>query len=146
MTRRTADIFSQFEHIHERVDQAYRQLIGKPGGRFCVPYMEPAIDVYATDDEVVVLVEIAGISGEEVQLEIEGTSLVVRGERKTLPGRQGRLYSQMEIPHGVFQREITLPAEVSAERASATYTDGILEIVLPRTGPLMSRRLRIVAR
>jgi HSP20 family protein len=55
-------------------------------------------------------------------------------------------YSQIEISHGLFRRELLLPAEVSAEAANATYHDGILEVVLPKakTGP--NRQLRIVAR
>jgi len=147
MTRRTADIFSQFEHIRERMEQAYRQVLGGPGRPgFCAPYMEPAADVYETDSEVIVLVEIAGISGEEIEMEIEGRTLVIRGARRPLPGRPRRVYSQMEIAHGAFQRELLLPAEVNAEAAVATYRHGILEVVLPKAGPSHNRQLRIVAR
>jgi HSP20 family protein len=147
MNRRTADIFSQFELIHERIDQARRQVIGPPGGpRFCVPYMEPAIDVYETDGEVVVVVEIAGISGQEVTLELAGRTLLLKGERRPLPGRPQRLYSQMEICHGAFQRELQLPADVDAEKAQTAYGEGILEVVLPKAGQPVSRHLRIVVR
>ena len=147
MNRRTADIFSHFELIHERIDQARRQVIGPPGGsRFCVPYMEPAIDVYETDGEVVVVVEIAGISGQEVTLELTGRSLFLRGERRPLPGRPQRLYSQMEICHGAFQRELQLPADVDAEKAQTAYGDGIFEVVLPKAAQGVGRQLRVVAR
>lgn len=147
MTRKTADIFSQFEHIRERMDQAYKQVLGGPGSPgFCAPYMEPAADVYETDSEVIVLVEIAGISGEEIELEIEGRTILIRGTRKPLPGPRQRTYSQMEIAHGAFQRKLLLPAEVNAENAAATYQHGILEVVLPKAGPSHNRQLRIVAR
>ena len=147
MSRRSVDIFSQFEHIRERMDQAYRQVIGAPGSpRFCLPYMEPAVDAYETSSEVIVVVEIAGISGQEVTLELEGRTLVLRGERKPLPGRPRRLYSQMEVCHGAFQRELLLPAEVDAETAQTAYKDGILEVALPKAGHGVSRQLRILAR
>lgn len=147
MTRKTADMFFQFERIRERMEQAYRQVLGGPGSPgFCAPYMEPAADVYETDSEVVVLVEIAGIAGEEIELEIEGRTLVIRGTRRPLPGRARRVYSQMEITHGAFQRELMMPAEVDAGKAVATYEHGILEVVLPKAGPSQNRQLRIVAR
>ena len=147
MARKTADIFSQFEHIRERMEQAYKQVLGTPGTPgFCPPYMEPPADVYETEGEIVVLVEIAGISGEEIELEIEGRTLVLEGKRKPLPGKPRRIYAQMEIPSGPFRREFLLPAEVNGEHATADYTQGILQVVLPKSAPGPSRQLRIIAR
>lgn len=145
MNRRASDIFSQFEHIHERMDQAYRRLTGSPGSPgFSQPFIEPPVDVYETVDEVVVLIEMAAIVPDEVELEVEGRALVLRGERKPLRGRPGRVYSQMEIGDGCFRRELVLPAEVDAGSASAVYQDGILELSLPKSSPSPSRQLRIV--
>jgi len=147
MVQQAADVFSEFERIRERMEQAWRQVIGPPGSpRFCAPIIEPGVDVYETDDEVVVVVEIAGISGEEVGVEVNGRTLLLWGERKPRGGRPRRLYSQMEICHGPFQREVLLPAEVSPEGVRATYDAGMLEIVLPKAGQRLSRRMRIVAR
>jgi HSP20 family protein len=144
---KSADIFSQFEQIHERLEQAYRRLTGGPGRpAFCQPYIEPPVDVYETDTEVVVLVEMAGIGGEEIQLEIEGRVLALQGQRPALRGPQHRTYSQMEIANGPFRREMVLPAEVNVEQASVTYRDGILEVVLPKARPAGNHQLRIVAR
>ena len=150
MTRKTADIFSQFEHIRERMDQAYRRVLGAPGGPggpgFGVAYLEPATDVYETGTEVVVLVEMAGISGAEIDLEIDGRVLHLQGERRPLPGRPGMSYSQIEISHGMFRRDLLMPAEVNADEATATYNDGVLEVVLPKARTGLNRQLRIVAR
>ncbi len=147
MTQRASDVFSEFERIRERMQQAWSQVIGPPGApRFCAPIIEPAVDVYETDDEVVVVVEIAGIADEEVHVEVEGKALVLSGERRPLGGRPRRLYSQMEVCHGPFQREILLPAEVNPDQARATYNAGMLEIVMPKVGRTLSRQVRIVAR
>jgi HSP20 family protein len=147
MTRKASDMFSEFEHIRERMDQAYRRVLGSPGNPgFGMPYLEPAADVYETDEEVVVLVEMAGIPGAELIVEIEGRVLHLRGERRPLPGRPHMSYSQMEIAHGPFRRELTLPAEVDAEAAAANYRDGILEVVLPKARTGLASQLRIVAR
>ena len=147
MARRTADLFSQFEHIRERMEQAYQRLLGGPGSPgFCEPFMEPPVDIYQTDTDVVIQMEIAGISEEEVALDVEGSTLVIHGERKPLSGRPGRVYSQLEISQGPFRRELILPVPVTPERAQSSYKDGVLEIVLPKASPPSSRQLRIVVR
>src|SRR3990172_4893956 len=116
MIQRASDAFTQFDRIRERMEQAWRQVIGPPGApRFCAPVIEPSVDVYETEDEVVVVVEIAGIADEEVAVEVDGRTLNVWGERRPSGRQPRRLYSQMEICHGPFQRELLLPAEVSPD-------------------------------
>src|SRR3989304_2621495 len=80
MTKQAADIFSDFERIRERMEQAWRQVLGPPGSpRFGSPLIEPSVDVYETEAEVVVVVEIAGISEEEGGVGGDGRGLILRG-------------------------------------------------------------------
>ena len=147
MKERTADIFADFERIRERMDRAWRQVLGPPGApRFCPPLMEPAVDIYETEREVVVVTEMAGISEEEVVITVHGRMLVFSGERRPNPNRPGRLYSQMEICHGPFRRELLLPAEVDPDEARVEYSRGMLKIVLPKVRRRAGRLVRIVVR
>ncbi len=147
MKQRTTDIFSDFERIRERMEQAWRQVLGPPGApRFSSPLIESPIDVYETDDEVVVVAEIAGILEEEVEIVVDGKVLVLIGERKPGIGRPGRLYSQMEICHGPFRRELLLPADVNPDEARAEYSQGMLEIVLPKVTRRISRHVNFLVR
>jgi len=147
MKERTADIFADFERISERMERAWRQVLGPPGSpRFCLPVIEPAVDVYETERGVVVVVEIAGISEGDVEITVDGRTLVVSGERKPSAGRPGRLYSQMEICHGPFRRELLLPAEVNPDGARVEYSRGMLEIVLPKVRRRTARPVRIIVR
>ncbi|MCH7617169.1 MAG: Hsp20/alpha crystallin family protein [Chloroflexi bacterium] len=147
MARQDVEMSDFEQHIQERMSRAYQRVFGSPANPgFGRPYMEPPVDIYHTDKEVVVLMEIAGIPEEEIELEVEGRSMVVRGRRKPLGGRPNRVYSQMEITHGAFQRDLLLPSEVNAEAAKAVYKDGILEITLPVTRPHSGRHLTIVVR
>ncbi len=147
MKQRTTDIFSDFERIRERMEQAWRQVLGPPGApRFSPPLIESPVDVYETDEEVVVVVEIAGILEEEVEIVVDGKVLVLSGERKPSIGRPGRLYSQMEICHGPFRRELLLPADVNPDEARAEYSQGMLEIVLPKVTRRISRQVKFLVR
>ena len=147
MKQRTTDMFSDFERIRERMEQAWRQVLGPPGApRFSPPIIESPVDVYETDDEVVVIAEIAGILEEEVEIVVDGKVLVLSGERKPSIGRPGRLYSQMEICHGPFRRELLLPADVNPDEARAEYSQGMLEIVLPKVTRRISRQVKLLVR
>ena len=87
-----------------------------------------------------------GIAREEVSLEVTGTILTLKGERRPITGRPRRVYSQMEICDGPFQREVLLPAAVDPEKVYTVYKDGMLEIALPKASPAPSQQLKIVVR
>jgi HSP20 family protein len=82
----------------------------------------------------IVKVAIAGIDPDDVSLEIRGRQVVIAGVRRAQEA-EGRLYQQIEIAHGPFKRVVELSAEVDAERATATYDDGILRIDIPLAHP-----------
>lgn len=101
----------------------------------------PKVDVYYSGREeprAVVLVELPGVEADTVTLEVAGRELVVSGER-IVPQTEGRVYQQMEIETGSFRRVIELGADVDADRAQASYDDGILRVELPLEAPSPTR-------
>ncbi len=118
------------------MEHARQRVIGAPGSpRFSTPFMEPSVDVYETDDEVVIIAEIAGISREDVELEVEGSTLFFRGERKSAREGPKRDNRQIEIIRGPFFRELLLPTKVNRDAAETVYKDGMLQITLPKASP-----------
>lgn len=114
-----------------------------PSVRFSPKAWAPDVDVYETADEVVILVELAGVKQEEIEVEVHGTALIVRGERRDIKQGVRRSYSQMEILWGPFERSITLPTAVQVEETKAFYEGGFLEIVLPKLDMKTSRKVEI---
>jgi HSP20 family protein len=138
------DIFSEFEGVRQRMERTWQQMLGPPGSpRFRRPVIEPPADVYETAESVVVLVEIAGINNQELEISVEGTTLIIRGQREDRQRHPRRLYTQMEICCGPFERTLSLPAEVDPSKATATYDDGFLEIILPKVKRQVNRYVRI---
>ena len=145
MARRTIVQFTDSDRIQERLDRAYQRLFGGPNSpSFGARYYEPPVDVYQTENEVVVLVEMAGITDQELHLEMDGRNMIIRGQRQPLPGPADRQYSQMEITAGPFQRILLLPAVVDPSGAEATYDGGILKIGLPKAATAGGTHIRIV--
>src|SRR5689334_17870289 len=93
----------------------------------------PRVDVYycgRDEPMAIVKAEISGIAISSVNLEIAGRDLVISGERP-VQETEGRVYQQVEIESGPFRRTVRLNADVDADRARATYDDGILRVELP---------------
>ncbi len=105
----------------------------------------PNVDVYYCGEpqRAIVKVDLAGVELPEVGIEVSGRHLAIVGERHVQES-EGRVYQQIEIPSGHFRRVVELQVEVDAERASATYEEGILRIELPlRDHNETSRRVPI---
>ena len=92
----------------------------------------PPLDSYSTENppQLVVVVELPGIDPERVQIVLQNSTLVIAGERMR-PTKCNRRYHQMEIDRGSFERRIQIHEQVDAGAASATYEQGLLQIVLP---------------
>ena len=92
----------------------------------------PNVDVYYCGDpqRAIVKVDLAGVELSQVGIEVSGRHLAIVGERHVQES-EGRVYQQIEIPSGSFRRVVEFQVEVDAERAAATYEEGILRIELP---------------
>ena len=114
-----------------------------PSVRFSPRTWEPAIDIYETAEEIVVLVELAGMAQEEIDIEVGAKTLIVRGHRKDVKQGIRRSYYQMEILWGPFERNIMLPVAVDTSQARAFYESGLLEVVLPKAREVQIHQVRI---
>jgi HSP20 family protein len=101
----------------------------------------PNVDVYYTGDPqmAVVKVDVAGMQLEDISIEVSGRQLAIAGERP-VQETEGRVFQQIEIPSGPFRRIVELQVDVDAERAKATYEDGVLRIELPLRDPSETTR------
>lgn len=104
---------------------------------------EPAVDVYETEENVVVLVELAGVRQDRLEVMVEGSAVVVRGERKEIAPGGSKTYYQIEIHRGRFERVVPLPAAVDPDKTRASHDDGLLEVVLPKTKEGRVLRLKV---
>jgi HSP20 family protein len=96
--------------------------------------LAPDIDVYESDDEYLIQLDVPGASAESVNVQVIGTRVHVRAEQAAPRG-------QMEVARALFERQVELPGGVEANSASAQLEDGVLEIRLAKSAS--ARRIKI---
>ncbi len=106
----------------------------------------PAIDMYQTDNEVVVKASIPGIKAQEVQINITGDVLTLKGEVKQQDERKDRAWHIREQRFGSFERAVALPTAVKPDQAEAVFENGILTITLPKADEVKPRTINIKAK
>jgi HSP20 family protein len=90
-------------------------------------------EVEETDKEIVVRVEVPGMEKEDCRITIEDNLLQLRGEKRFAREAQDSTYHVMERAYGAFHRTLPLPRNVDADKAEASYRNGVLNIRLPKT-------------
>jgi len=103
----------------------------------------PPVDVAETQEKIVVRAEVPGMKQEDIQIEFENGLLTLRGERKLDKQEPNVNYHRVERVYGAFSRSFTLPRSVDAEKITASYHDGILEIDVPKKEEAKPKQIRI---
>jgi HSP20 family protein len=102
-----------------------------------------AAETWETAKSVVIRVEIPGMDEGDLDIDVDGNVLCIRGEKRSGAAQQRRRYHLMERAYGHFERSIPLPHGVDAEKAEVSYRNGVLTAILPKTDTLPPRRLTI---
>lgn len=93
---------------------------------------ELAVDVYQTNDSIVIQAMVAGVSSEDLSVSVTREMVTIKGKREAPKGIDAENYFYQELYWGAFSRTILLPAEVEAEDVEATERHGLLTIKLPK--------------
>jgi HSP20 family protein len=123
------------ERVQQKMEAVFRGLMpGTPavaaGGR---GLWRPALEVYETDEALVVLAEIAGMDEGQLHVLVDGDLLQIRGERPDTREAKKGCYHEASIPYGAFGADVYIPFPVDPDRTEAEYHNGFLRIRLPRT-------------
>ena len=119
--------------LREAMDRLFNDAFTRPlsfnGGNWSVP----AVDMYQTDNDVVIKAALPGIKAEEVQINVSGEVLIIKGEVKQEESNGNeKAYHLREQRWGMFERSISLPSEVNADKARADFENGVLTVTLPK--------------
>jgi HSP20 family protein len=105
-----------------------------------------AVDMYETDDSVIVKTAIPGVKAEDIDVSITGDTLTVKAETKEEEEVKRESYLRRERRYGSYCRSVTLPGGLHADKAEADYSDGILTLTLPKAEEVKPKSIKVTAK
>ncbi|MBM3124736.1 MAG: Hsp20/alpha crystallin family protein [Chloroflexi bacterium] len=130
------------EAMSRLFDDAFTHPLSLAGSNWSVP----AVDMYQTDNEVVVRAALPGIKPDEVQINVTGEVLHLKGEVKQKDEVKEKSYHIREQRWGMFERSIVLPSDVIADKAKAEFENGVLTITLPKAEEAKPKTITVKAK
>ncbi len=104
------------------------------------------MDVYETDDHVVVKATVPGIKPEDIEVTVAGDVLTIKGEFKAEEKTEKRNYLRQERRYGSFCRQLSVPAGTEADKVKATFEHGILTLELPKVEAKKAKTVKVVVK
>jgi len=108
--------------------------------------MNLALDMYETDENIVVKLAVSGVKPEDIEVTVVGDTLTIKGEIKAEGEVQERSYHLRERRYGKFTRSVTLPTPVQVDKTTAEFENGILTLTAPKREEAKPRTVEIKAR
>jgi HSP20 family protein len=105
----------------------------------------PAVDIYETDDKLILKAELPGVDPNEVAVSVDGNTLRLKGQRKLDAEVQDENYIVMERDHGSFSRSFALPSSIDRDKVHAEYKNGVLTLTLPKREEAKPKTIKVLA-
>ena len=103
----------------------------------------PAVDLYEEKDDIVVKAELPGMEKDNIEVNLSGNRLTIKGEKKQEEEVKKEGYYRSERSYGSFVRTLELPREVQTDKVKAAFKNGILEIRLPKTEEAKKKETKV---
>jgi HSP20 family protein len=129
--------------LRDAMDRLFDDAFTRPLHLYDGNLSAPAVDMYQTDNEVVVKAAIPGVKADEVQINVTGEVLTIKGETREKEEVKEKAYHIREQRWGMFERAIALPTDVVADKAKAEFENGILTITLPKAEEVRPKTISI---
>jgi len=103
----------------------------------------PAVDVTESEHEIVLHAELPGMKKEDIDIQLTGNSLTLRGERQRETAQRGENFHRIERQYGAFGRTFEIETPIDVAQVSASYEEGVLTVRLPKQEQIKSRQIEI---
>lgn len=126
------DPFREFAAMQDRMNRLFGNIYLRDEDTGIRGTWMPAVDIFETDGHDLVLrAELPGMNREDIDVTVENSTLVLKGEKKFDQEVKEENYRRIERTYGTFHRSFTLPNTVDASKVSAEYKNGVLTVKLP---------------
>ena len=140
------DPFRDLMSIQNEMNRLFGRTYGGDVGESTRGAWTPALDVFETQEKFVITMELPGVSPDDVDISVEDSTLMVRGERKFYSEQQEESFLRIERRFGEFTRSLTLPSTADAESIQASFDQGVLTVEVPKREEAKPRKISIKAK
>jgi HSP20 family protein len=131
--------------MSDAMDRLFDNIYGH-GWRVSDSFDVPAVDLYQTENEVVVKVSLPGMKAEDIQISVVSDVLTLQGETRMEEEIKEASYHIRERRNGTFSRSIQLPAPVQSDKAKAEFENGVLTLTLPKAEEIRPKTITVKAK
>ena len=118
--------------LQEQINRVFGDVVGRAGEESNLTPWAPAVDIYETENELVVKADLPDVNPQDLDIRVENNILTIRGERKFENKVNEENYLRVERSYGSFSRSFQLANSVKSEAIKADYHDGVLTLSLPK--------------
>jgi HSP20 family protein len=136
----------EMSSLQDRMDRIFGETFGPPMFQASPPApggWSPAVDIRETDQEIVLEVELPGVTREQVRVEVDDGILHLRGERKFEKEVKEENYHRVERSYGTFHRSFSLPDTVDPDKVAAELKDGVLQVRLGKREQAKPKQIQV---
>lgn len=140
------DPFKDMVTLREKMNRLFEDVFtGQSEGKeLAASSWAPAVDIFETENDLVMTAEVPGIDEKDIEIKIEDNTLILKGARKFEKETKEENYHRIERSYGSFYRAFTLPNSIDPERIQAEHENGVLKITMPKRTELKPRKVKIL--
>ena len=135
--------FRNLSPYRTELDRVFDNFLGTPFFSGETSRLAPALDLTENENEFLVQIELAGVDKKDVNISLKDNELIIEGEKKHQKEEKDEMSCFSERSYGSFQRVIQLPSSVNAEKVSASFENGVLEIVISKKEEEKPKKVKI---
>ena len=121
-----------FAALRQEMEDLLTRMWGDHEGSWWSGDFSPSLDLAETDNAFEIRVDVPGMESKDIDVEVNGNIVTIRGDRKEEKEEKGKNFRRVERRHGTFSRSLTLPSNVNEDEVAAAYTNGVLTVTLPK--------------
>ena len=127
----------ELQELRSRMNRFFEGEGGSP------QFWAPVVDIVENEGEIVLEAELPGMKKEEIDIQLNGDTLTLRGERKIERSQKGEQYHRVERQYGAWQRSFQIEIPIDSQKVSADYNGGVLTVRLPKAEEIKPRQIEI---
>ncbi len=137
--------FEDLVSLRDAMNRLFEESWVRPRGGWLLPSLAGtlALDVYETDEAVVVKTAVPGVDPDDIDITIQGDTLTIAGETEADEEVKGERYLRRERRYGSFSRSVALPGGILADKAEADFENGMLTLTLPKAEEVKPKTIKV---